>query len=145
MKLRSIIAGLVGLSLGTWLIACQAEAYRWTDSEGVVNFSQFPPPGQNATPVADTPIDTLSGGATPAPAPQSPIAPTTAGKPLETPPAPAQADQKTCDTARANLAALQSGQRLKVQMPDGSVHWMAETERATRLKETKDFLSQRCK
>ena len=55
------------------------------------------------------------------------------------------ASKQACDTAHANLAALQSGQRIKVQMPDGSTHWLDDAERAARLKQTQAFLAQRCK
>ena len=150
MRLRSIIAGLLGLTLGAWLVTGQAETYRWTDAEGVVHFSQFPPPNsqQGVKKVTDTPISTLSGsGTTPAestPAPSS-AAPAAGNAPQplkeQVPPASKQA----CDTAHANLAALQSGQRIKVQMPDGSTHWLDDAERATRLKQTQAFLAQRCK
>lgn len=150
MRLRSIIAALLGLTLGAWLVTGQAATYRWTDPDGVVHFSQFPPPNnqQNVKKVPDTPISTLSGaGAAPAanaPAPSS-AAPTAGNAPQpikqQIPPAGKQA----CDTAHANLKALQSGQRIKVQMPDGSTHWLTDTERSKRLKQTQGFLAQRCK
>lgn len=148
MRLSSIIAGLLGLTLGAWLITSNAEAYRWTDADGVVHFSQFPPPDQqNAKKVTDTPISTLSGAGSAAPAADAgtaaPAANGNTPQPIkkQVPPASKQA----CDTARNNLAALKSGQRIKVQMPDGSTHWLDDAERAKRLKQTQDFLAQRCK
>lgn len=147
MRLRSIIAGLLGLTLGTWMVAGHADAYRWTDSNGVVHFSQTPPNDRSTSQVRDTPIGTVSSSAQSAPSDSSapaPSAPTDKTK-SSTPAAPPPASQKACDTARSNLSALSTGQRVRVMMPDGKVHWMDPSERQKRLKETKDFLSQRCK
>jgi hypothetical protein len=150
MRLSSIIAGLLGLTLGAWLITSNAEAYRWTDANGVVHFSQFPPPNQqkNAKKVSDTPISTLSGAGSTTSAKDSGTAPAAAAANSAPQPIKKQvmpASKQACDTARTNLAALKSGQRIKVQMPDGSTHWLAGAERAKRLKQTQDFLAQRCK
>lgn len=148
MRQSSIIAGLLGLTLSACLITAHAEAYRWTGANGVVHFSQFPPPGQqNAKKVSITPISTLSGAGNAAPATDAgTTAPTASGKtpqPIkkQIPPASKQA----CDTARNNLAVLQSGKRVKIQMPDGTTHWLDQAERSKRLKQTQDFLNQRCK
>lgn len=149
MRLSSIIAGLLGLTLGAWLITSHAEAYRWTDSNGVVHFSQFPPPEQhNAKKVTDTPISTLSGTGSAAPTKNSgttSAAPAASGAPQAIKKQVTPASKQACDTARANVALLKSGQRIRVKMPDGSMHWLDNAERSKRLKNNQDFLAQRCK
>ncbi|MEJ2632369.1 MAG: DUF4124 domain-containing protein [Acidihalobacter sp.] len=148
MRPSSIVASLLGLTLGACLVSSHAAAYRWTDADGVVHFSQFPPSDQkNAQKVTDSPISTVSGAsatsANSSAKPASGAAPGKAPQPIkqEVPPA----SKQDCNTARTNLAALKSGQRIRVKMPGGSTHWLNDAERGKWLKQTQDFLAQRCK
>lgn len=150
MKLRTIIAGMLGIALAASTLTVLAETYRWTDANGVVHFSQFPPTGQNATTVNDAPIGTVSDGSSNASAESStPSNDGQSASPTEqtsTKAAPNAAGTKeACAAARSNLAALQSGERIKEKMPDGSTHWLTTAEQAARLKQTNDFLQQHCK
>ena len=141
MPVRRLCGLLAAIFLMSLAASAQAEAYRWTDANGVVHFSQLPPPGKQATAVNDQPIETLSGAAAPPPA-----AAAGAPAPADTRPAaaPAKASPQACREAQKNLAVLQSGRRIKEVLPNGATHWLTPAERDSRLKQTRDFIQQHC-
>ncbi len=142
MKFKTIIASAFILAL--FSLSAQAKIYRWTDTNGVVHFSQLPPPGVKAKAIGEKPISTLSGAnQTPSRhAGQASGPPQTGSK---TAPTSAKASPADCKTARKNLTVLQSGQRLKLVLPDGKTEWLNQQEREKHLKQTRDFLQQYCK
>lgn len=142
MKFKIIIASAFILAL--FSLSAQAKIYRWTDTNGVVHFSQLPPPGVKAKAIGEKPISTFSGAnQTPSRhAGQESAPPQTDSK---TAPTSAKASPADCESARKNLTALQSGKRLKLVLADGKTEWLNQQEREKRLKQTRDFLQQHCR
>jgi hypothetical protein len=78
--MRALIGVLLAIAAGPCLAA---EAYRWVDERGVVNYGEKPPEERRATPVDTRPIGTIETGGQYEPGPAA-----GARRQAETPPAP---------------------------------------------------------
>ncbi len=114
---------LLALMAVSTAFAAGVQGYKWTDAQGVVHYSDAPPPTTqtNVQTVrvtgGDRPHDVAMAAPTGSteeqqPAAQNPAAP-------NTPPAAPVDHSKDCATARSNLELLQSKFQVTVNGPDG--------------------------
>ena len=117
------------------------QAYKWTDANGVVHFTDTPPPKEipnvqavkivdNATVVDAAPAnDKTAQASTDAKAPAA-----------DTP----ENRAKLCDQAKHNLAMLQSPFPVSELGPDGKVKTIDDKERDARIAGVNDRIAQLC-
>ena len=127
--------------------------YKWTDDEGEVHYTQYPPPGRASEAMRPPP---------PLPAQSAQSADTKLQEQLETikqQDAQQQqniAEQKqqaeiqkirkqNCETARQNLVNLQRGGNVRYRDADGQVVRLTEEERQKRIEETNAQIKENCK
>jgi len=160
-----MIIGLAAAAIGT----AQAQAYRWVDKNGHVEYGDTPPSGTKATRLR---------GVAPAPAqPGASSAETASGKgdaknPQNGPLTPAQQELKfrremkaaqdaaakadrerkaaeekkeNCQNAQQALRTLQSGQRIARTDSKGERYFISDTERAQETARAQRAVSQWCK
>jgi chromosome segregation ATPase len=130
---------------------CNAEIYSWKDENGVVIYSQTPPPDTNAEQVK------LKDQSTPSSAsPQTRLDRLRqrledsredrelAKKEKKELHKKNQILKKNCQTARANLKKLEGlGKRL-LRTPDGEYLRLTEEERQSRIKQAKQQIKENC-
>ena len=154
------LAVVLLLALGA-ASAAAGEIYTWKDSEGRVNYSDTPPPG-------NTPARTLSGRITETP--PAPLAdkaqtekrtPTAAEQELDfrkrraeasehqakAEKAAAEADErrKNCEQARNQVAALESGQRVARYNEKGEREFLDDAQRAEEIDRARKAADSWCK
>lgn len=140
------------LLLGAGLLAASATGlaatmYKWTDSEGNVQYTQTPPPRGGFQKMAPPPAP-----ATPAPD----TAPAQAGEPAAEQPkdtaAQEEAERKrleasvakhNCNTARKNLEIYTSFRR--VVDDRGEIVPLSDDERAAKIKEANEMIKKYCR
>lgn len=130
--------------------------YKWTDDQGVVHYTQSPPPN---LPAEELPVQgPAAEEAVPAQAkPPAQQAPAEVAQPQEesqSPGTPADADEQqaerqaigeqVCNDLRDQLARLQRYTRLYQRDDQGNVTWLTPDEREQRIEETKKQLSELC-
>ncbi|MEW6645757.1 MAG: DUF4124 domain-containing protein [Pseudomonadota bacterium] len=143
------------LLLGTTLLAAAAGSlaapmYKWTDSEGNVQYTQSPPPKgsfQKMTPPpapASSPDAADQGDATATAAPEAKEegAEATAQEEAERKRLEAAAAKHNCEVARKNLEIYTAFRR--VMNDKGEVVVLSDEERAAKLKEANDMIKQYC-
>lgn len=125
--------------------------YKWTDDQGEVHYSQFPPPGRKAEKM-QTP---------PPPAQSAESVDTDLQKRIEamdkekekqlqeTKDADQRAEtqkirKKNCETAHKNLANLQRGGNVRFMGPNGEAIRFTEEERQKRINETSQQIKENC-
>jgi hypothetical protein len=125
--------------------------YKWTDDQGEVHYSQFPPPGRNAEKMQ----------APPPPAQSAESVDTDLQKRIEamdkekekqlqvTKDADQRAEiqkirKKNCETARQNLVNLDRGGNVRYMGADGKVMRLTEEERQKRIDETNKQIKENC-
>jgi Domain of unknown function (DUF4124) len=125
--------------------------YKWTDEQGEVHYSQFPPPGHKSEKLQ----------APPAPAQSAESAENDLQKRIETmdkenkeqlqgaKDAKQWADiQKirrgNCETANKNLVNLQRGGNVRYMGPNGEVMRLSEEERQKRIEEANAQIKENC-
>ena len=132
-----------------------AQQYKWVDKDGKVRYGDMPPPGVRATPLRPP------SRATPPPA--------AAGKKDEKALTPEQAFQKrqkdqqeaaqkaekeradaelsrvNCESARANLRQLQSGERVSTTNAAGERAYLDDAQRAKDTERVRKAVSDWCK
>ena len=139
------------LLLGTGLLAASATGlaatmYKWTDSEGNVQYTQTPPPKGDFQKLA------------PPPPPATPVAEPESTKPAATPADEAAAEaakeeaerkkleasvaKHNCETARKNREIYTSFRR--VMNDKGEIVMLSDDERAAKLKEANDMIEKYC-
>ncbi len=128
-----------------------ANAYRWTDENGQVIYSQQPPPNQNATQIK----------APPPPASSAQTEQTSAQKLIDTEKAAeekakeqeqaaaidnitAEEKQVNCLRARQRLTNLQLRNRIKMIGPDGQATMLSEQQKLEEINETKEAIKAYC-
>jgi len=136
-----------------------AQQYKWVDKDGKVRYGDIPPPGIRATPLKPPP-----GAAAP-----STSAPAAGGKKGEKVLTPEQAFQKrqkdqqeaaqkaekeradaelnrvNCESARANLRQLQSGERVSTTNAAGERAYLDDAQRAKDVERVQKAVSDWCK
>ncbi len=140
------------LLLGAGLLAAStnglAAMYKWTDSEGNVQYTQDPPPQGSFQKMAPPP----PAPAVPEPATEAPKA--AAGQPAgatdeaatkeeaERKELAATIAKKNCETARKNLEIYTTFRR--VMNDKGEIVTLGDDERAAKLKEANDMIKKFC-
>ena len=131
----------IGLTAASGLQADQNGIYRWTDEQGVVQYSDRPPEGVEAVF-----IKTSSGKRT-APTSRegdtdtSPTATKASGpKSLEVMP---EKDPALCEQAKRNLKAL-DGTRIRITEPDGTKRILTPDEKEGQRENAKKFMNVHC-
>lgn len=142
------------LLLGTTLLAVAtaslaAPMYKWTDSEGNVQYTQTPPPKGSFQKLTPPPAPTSSPAedkAQPAaaatPDAKEEGADATAQEEAERKKLEAAAAKHNCDVARKNLEIYTAFRR--VMNDKGEVVVLSDEERAAKLKEANDMIKQHC-
>jgi hypothetical protein len=130
---------LVLLALSCFMIGAYAadqQVYKWTDSSGVVHFSDAPPPKD----AKDVQLMRVSGSdrprnvdSTPNSEPGSNPEGENGGTPAATPADPKDANAKACATARNNLEILNSKMPVSVTGPDGKAIPLDDKARAAQI------------
>jgi len=126
--------------------ASAGDIYKWQDN-GKTVYGEFPPPGTNAqlfkretgtTRASETPADgPKSGDPTPAPTPDD-------DKAMADVEHYKQLREQNCETAKRNLGLLKTGGHHRVQMPDGSIQYLDESETKARIKDAEDQVRDFC-
>ena len=139
-RLTLLTASLLVLATGAF-----ADAFRWVDKDGKVQYGDQPPPGVKATPLRGAPLPAVQPAA-----PAAKDAAKDAGKALspeeafrkrqeDARKAEAKAAEESanaakkkqnCDSARARLRDLESGARLAQTSPQGERTFMDDDTRA---------------
>ncbi|HYD33571.1 MAG TPA: DUF4124 domain-containing protein [Methylophilaceae bacterium] len=158
---------LWGLSLALMLTstASQADIYKWKDKNGVVRYSDIPPPaniphesiGKKSKPVAsDAGAAPTEGVIAPTPGiQQTPeeVTPDAEAQRIEEENARKQAQaaeseqkqkQENCATARANLANFQQGGRVYKMNENGEREYLGEAELAQGLASAQEEVDKFC-
>ncbi len=133
-------------------LTAQAAMYRWVDENGVTQYSQTPPPAQDA--------DKLKPPPPPAESPQEArrrldlqlqqIDDRREDRELADEERRRKEEErriarKNCDSARTNLENLQSASRRLVRMHDGSYKRLTEEERQERMQKAREQIETNCK
>lgn len=146
--MKAIFPLLALLSVAASAYAAQAQVYKWTDAAGVVHYSDAPPP-QN-TPKVETMH--VSGGERAHAAsanvesgdkPKDASAANAPAQPAAVPDTPDNR-AKECQTARNNLALLQSSAPVSVIGADGKPQAVTDNDRQARIEGVKDRIAQYC-
>jgi hypothetical protein len=136
------------LLLAALPLAAGAQAYRWVDEKGQVHYSQTPPPGKNAQPVAPPPP--------PAAAPNQDalkraLQDGAAGEPESRAQAERMAEyqqqlEQQCKQAREQLAYMEAktSQRLGTTDEQGNVSRVTEEQFQARRSELQRTIAERC-
>lgn len=128
-----------------------ADAYRWTDENGQIIYSQQPPTNQNATQIK----------APPPPASSATTEKTSAQKLIDTEKAAekkakeqqqaaridkitAEEKQANCVKAKQQLANLQLKNRVKMISPDGQATMLSEQQKLAEIAKTKEAIKAYC-
>ena len=129
----------------------QAQLYKWVDSNGRIQYSdRKPPDGKQAQEVRNTvsSIGSQSGGNA---AEQEKEFQKRRQDQSETQQKQQQAaaeqqrQSENCQTARENLAALNSGQRIARFTPSGERVYLEDNDRAAEVARTQQIIQQSCK
>jgi ketosteroid isomerase-like protein len=111
--LKFFVGPVTGLLLLSSLGVCAADLYRWTDSRGVVHYTDKPPHGVNAEKLSVNNTPTLA----------NPRSDTTEDT-TET----ADPDAVRCQAERDRLAILQKNSRIQMENRDGTVRELSDEE-----------------
>jgi hypothetical protein len=125
--------------------------YKWTDNQGEVHYTQFPPPGRKAEkiqpppPPAEPPKDSVNDLQQ-----QLDTIKQQNDKQLqETKEADQRAEiqkirKKNCETAKKNLVNLNRGGNVRYMGPNGEAIRLTEEERQKRIDETNQQIKENC-
>ena len=147
---RAIILLVMTCAAASVPAADKQQVYKWTDANGVVHFSDAPPPSDaknveslrlaggttTAAGAADQPKDAAavnSAAASAAPATASP------------PPPNATDDATLCKQSRANLELLQSKTPVGIAGADGKAQVLDDKAREIQIVNAKQAISRFCK
>jgi len=129
--------------------AAQSQVYKWTDAQGVVHYSDAPPP----TTQANVQQVRISGGDRPH-AVEGDATDASASKPADaTPPEttvaqaapPANSHDKDCANARSNLELLQSKFQVSVTGSDGKAVALDDKARQAQIADMNAQIATYCK
>lgn len=153
----SVAACLVAAALP---VTTSAQVYEWKDSNGRTVISDTPPPGgaKNTRSIASNPPPSK---ATPAADGAAAAPKTTAEKDMEFKKRQQEAKEKadkaakeqaaaaerkdSCDRARRQLAALESGVRISTSDEKGERRFMEDAERQQEIERARKFVADTCK
>jgi hypothetical protein len=137
------------------------QQYKWTDSSGHVQYGDVPPPGVKATrlrggPTGPAPAAPKADAKGAAKGPLSPAEQEAAFRKRQLDEHKAQekaqqdeskqiAKQENCTNAQAQLAQLESGQRIMQFDAKGERHFMDDSERAAQIAKARQSMNEWCK
>lgn len=148
---------LVFLAAALLAASGSAQQYKWVDKDGKVRYGDIPPPGVRATPLKPPPG---------VPAAPTPAAGAKKGEKALTPEQAFQKRQKdqqeaaqkaekeradaelnrvNCESARANLRQLQSGERVSTTNAAGERAYLDDAQRAKDTERVQKAVSDWCK
>lgn len=127
----------VGIIASLTLQAEQNGIYRWTDNNGVTQYSDRPPEG-----VESMFVKTSTGKRAPAtePEPTTTASEDNAPQTMEVMP---EKDPALCKQAQQNLKALESA-RIRITEPDGSKRIITEEEKEAQRENARKFIKVHC-
>ena len=138
--------------------AASAQTYKWVDKDGKTRYGDTPPPGVKATPIRGP-----SGPAAPAAteskkgaSKDKPLSPEAAFRKRQEDQkeadekaskerAEADVRRQNCESARANLRQLESGQRMSTVNASGERVFIDDNERAAQTQRAQKAVSEFCK
>ena len=143
---RVMILLALACTAASALAADKQQVYKWTDANGVVHFSDAPPPKdtqnvQSMRLVGGT-TATASSTEDEGKAAAADASKTVASAPP--PPAAEDARAKECEQAQRNLKVLQSDLPVSELGADGKVKPIEDKERAARIAGVQDRIAQYC-
>jgi hypothetical protein len=130
--------------------AAQSQVYKWTDAQGVVHYSDAPPP----TAQANVQQVRISGGDRPHAVDADAAADASAAKPADAAPPettvaqaapPANSHDKDCANARSNLELLQSKFQVSVTGSDGKAVALDDKARQAQIADMNAQIATYCK
>ena len=132
-----------------------AALYKWTDENGIVVYSQTPPPSGQAKVIRTAPGPDLEQRRQAAEALRSTVEQTQDAataraqareekKQQQAQDNALQTRAKSCEIARKNLATLENLGLGRLRMPDGQTVFLSAEERAARMQETRTQIEQFC-
>lgn len=151
----SLILGFSGLTLASF----QAEAgelYKWTDENGKVQYTQFPPKDRPYTTMSLTGVkapaaseaaerpDTADTTAPEGEEEAKPEAKTKGEKAKDQSSQFLAAKRSNCETAQKNLSTLTSKTRVSIKDQDGKARLMSDQERSDHLKLAQEQVKTYC-
>jgi hypothetical protein len=146
---RTIFLLAVCLPVAT-AFAAQSQVYKWTDDQGVVHYSDAPPPTAQANVQqvrvsgGDRPHavdgDAVADASTPAAKPADPASPDNAQAA-----APQTSHDKDCANARSNLELLQSKFQVSVTGSDGKAVSLDDKARQAQIADMNAQIATFCK
>ncbi|ARN72818.1 DUF4124 domain-containing protein [Oceanicoccus sagamiensis] len=139
--LQFIIISL-GLISATMLQAEQNGIYRWTDDQGVVQYSDRPPEGVEAVFIKTSTgkRSTPSAAKTAQSDDDADEGSESSSQTMEVMP---EKDPKLCEQAKRNLKALESA-RIRITEPDGSKRILTEDEKEGQRANANKFIKVHC-
>ncbi len=148
MKPSLSAALLLAGCLLTASAATAEKVYKWVDEQGITHYSQTPPPGVAAEPVA---VSTGGGDDAALERYRRILSPPKAeapdGKAKEggiEPAKKAEARARNCKLARERLAVLTSRSRILMLQPDGTSVRLTEKERQAEIERMKTIVAANC-
>ncbi|HRD33798.1 MAG TPA: DUF4124 domain-containing protein [Rhodocyclaceae bacterium] len=159
MQKRVLMLAVLVIAIPAW-----AQIYEWRDAQGNLNFSDRPPPGVEARPIRSAkapaapaaPEPAAASEATPASAAPKSVAEQNlefqkrreqqaeARQKAEQEQQAAENRRIACDQTRNNLAALESGQRIRRANAQGESEFLDDAARATEIERSRALLRANC-
>jgi hypothetical protein len=148
MEIRALLVLTIALGLAS--TPADARLYRWVDADGVVTYSDRPPPGEAAEeirPARSHITDEQSRGLLESLQDQA----RTGAEDREFE-RTVRADEterearirQNCEIARQNLRVLEHSPRVQDTDADGNRYFLGDAERATRIAATREQVSEYC-
>lgn len=142
---RVVLRAMAGFGALSLVVAtCHAQTfYKWKDASGATHYSDSPPATGNATKVAvRTGVSAEAGKSDrPAPAASTPAPASPSPELLE---AEAQYQKQSCEAARRDVAAVQSGAMLVDNGDPSQAKRLDESQRQDALAAAQDRVKQYC-
>ena len=146
----TLVTGLALVAAAAFASAVHAQAYRWVDKDGTVQYGDVPPPGVHATPFAlpASPSGPAPHELTPAQQEQqfraSQLKKQKAEEKAAKEKEEAEAKQQNCASAQESLRVLQSGQRVVRVDAKGERYYLDDAQRAQETSRAQDAVKQWC-
>lgn len=135
--------------LGTVAAAQAADAYRWVDANGVVHYSDAPPPPEAKAELVHLRGTGSSTGAAVAIADDGAAADDSGDAAAKKPPgtlaSTAQSAEKRCADARANLEVLQRSGPVGINTGNGKPQPLSDNERQRQISGAQTIIATYCK
>jgi hypothetical protein len=140
---------LLGALLISASLSVHAAFYKWMDENGVMQYSQSPPPSGDYQEIHSPPPPSRPGSEQPSadtsPAQQDTAAPVPSSPQDDPQQAKQQAARElNCQLAKSRLSELENHPRIRYTSEDGSVRVMGEEEKQAKIIETRKMAEDMC-